>query len=460
MSHIAVIGAGYVGLVTASCFAEMGHSVACVEVNGARVAALRRGQLPIEEPGLQELWTRHLETGALSITEGYAEALEGRDFVFLCVGTPSLPDGRVNLEYVMMAARSIGAHAHGAPTVVIKSTVPVGTAAMVAAMVNARRRPSQRLPVVSNPEFLREGEAVRDFLQPDRVIAAAEAVASLYRPLNCPLLFCDNATAEMIKYASNAFLATKISFVNELAGLCERVGVDVQRVAQGMGMDHRIGPHFLGAGLGWGGSCLPKDTGALLAMGRGLQVPLPLLSAVVQVNAHQPRAVVHKLAWLLGSLEGRTVGVWGLTFKANTDDLRESPALVLLDLLRREGCQVRAYDPVVCRRAQQPVAGVAYARDPYDAVRGAHAVVLATAWPEFLSLDMARVRQEMAGDVVLDARNALDPVRLRRLGFTYVGIGRNGVAAPEPPPTDGVVQPVAAPGAPVAAAPHFLPGAE
>ncbi len=434
MPRITIIGAGYVGLVSAGCFADMGHRVTCVEVDQDKVATLRRGLLPIQEPGLSELWEKHLALGDLAVTADYAQGLEAADFVFVCVGSPSLADGSADIRQVMEAARGIAASIQGRPVVVIKSTVPVGTAARVSQFLNRGRSAQERVPVVSNPEFLSEGRAVQDFLQPDRVIVgaeesqAAEAVASLYRPLDPPFLFCDNATAEMIKYASNAFLATKISFINEIAALCEPLGVDVKRVAQGMGMDQRIGAQFLGAGLGWGGSCLPKDTRALVAMAREHHIAMPLISSVIQVNSSQPHRVVWKLKSLLGPLHGCTVALWGLTFKPDCDDLRESPALNLAQLLTGEGCVVRAYDPAINLKARKPqMEGLEHAGDPYEAVRGAQALVLATAWKEFLSLDMVRVSEEMQGRVVIDARNALDGERLRQLGFIYVGIGRDSV---------------------------------
>ncbi|MFQ5876042.1 MAG: UDP-glucose dehydrogenase family protein, partial [Dehalococcoidia bacterium] len=375
MSHVSVIGAGYVGLVTAACLAEQGHQVHCVEAVDQRVNALRQGELPIDEPGLQELWNKHLPSPALEVTGDYSEGLRGCDFVLICVGSPSLLNGGADLSQVLAAAHGIASSAQGRPVVVLKSTVPVGTAAMVDEIINARLSPDQRIEVVSNPEFLSEGNAIKDFRNPGRVIvgardhSAAEKVASMYGPLECPILYCDNPTAEMIKYASNAFLATKISFINEVANLCERLGVDIDHVAHGIGMDHRIGPDFLGAGLGWGGSCLPKDTKALAAMARGVSVPTPVLSGAISVNAQQPMRVVDRLRTSLTRLEDSTVAVWGLTFKPDTDDLRESPALKLLQILVSEGCTVKAYDPVVSRRGLMPVDGVIYCSDPHAASR-------------------------------------------------------------------------------------------
>ena len=443
MAHVTIIGAGYVGLVTAVCFAEEGHRVTCVEAAEERVSALRQGALPIQEPRLDELWNRHLSSGSLEITGDYGEGLRGSDFVFICVGSPSLPDGRADLGEVLAAARGIAFFAEGSPIAVLKSTVPVGTAARVAEVLNAERSNGEWIRVVSNPEFLREGEAVDDFMHPDRLILgasdqeAAAAVASLYRSVACPVLVCDNATAEMVKYASNAFLATKISFINEIVSLCEPMGVDVRRVAQGMGMDHRIGPHLLEAGLGWGGSCLPKDTKALVAMAEDARLTAPLLSGVMAVNSGLPRQATDRLKALLGRLAHRTVTVWGLTFKPGTDDLRESPSLALLELLVSEECDVRAYDPMVSRDGPTPVSGVTYCGDPYEASRGADAIVLATAWKEFLSLDMSRVLEGMKGRVFFDGRNAFADQNLCELGFLYLGIGRDGVRHTDVAALDG-----------------------
>ncbi len=432
MANISIIGAGYVGLVTAACFAEEGHRVRCVEAIGKKVDDLRKGILPIDEPGLDRLWNKHLRSETLMVTGDYEEGLRDCEFIFICVGSPPLPDGRPDLSQVMTAARGIASHVRGNPIVVLKSTVPVGTASTVSDIFGTNGSAAPRIPTVSNPEFLREGMAVQDFRTPDRVIlgaqdqAAARAVALIYEPWGCPILYCDNATAEMIKYTANAFLATKISFINEVANLCDGLGVDVDQVARGIGMDHRIGPHFLGAGLGWGGSCLPKDTRAMAAMGQDAHVPTPVLSGAIQVNDDQPDRLIAKLNASLRGLEGRTIAVLGLTFKSDTDDLRESPALRMVELLIYEGCTVRAHDPAVSRRGLTPVSGVIYCDDPYEACQNSDAVVLATTWKSLLSLDMRRVCDEMRGRLFLDARNALDPEYIRSCGLTYVGVGRNG----------------------------------
>ncbi|MFW6194922.1 MAG: UDP-glucose dehydrogenase family protein [Chloroflexota bacterium] len=456
MAQIGVVGAGYVGLVTAACLADMGHRVSVIEQDARKVASLRLGDIPIAEEGLEALWARGLKKGSLTITGSYAQGLRSAEFIFVCVGTPSGEDGVPDLSYVLYAAEGIALHAEGQPTVVLKSTVPVGTGATVAETIAMRHPSGRRFQVASNPEFLREGYAVADFLHPDRIVVGAtdpeiaRAVASLYEGLDAPIILTDSRTAELIKYASNAFLATKISFMNEIAGLCESVDVDVSDVSRGMGMDPRIGPKFLAAGLGWGGSCLPKDTKALKAMGIQTQVEMPLLSAAMRVNEEQPRRVTDKLDTLLGGLSHKTVALWGLTFKEGTDDFRESPAIALAQALLARGCAVRVYDPVAATKSTPPMEGVSYSQDPYQAAEGASAVVLATAWPEFLHMDMSRVLYLMDGNVFIDARNALVPSELRGMGFVYEGIGRNGATQGHWAPhqaahadPDTVAQPVA-----------------
>ncbi|HEY8491269.1 MAG TPA: UDP-glucose/GDP-mannose dehydrogenase family protein [Dehalococcoidia bacterium] len=433
MSNICVVGAGYVGLVTAGCFARLGHQVTCVDVNPQRVEDVNRDRLPVREPHLDALWRRSRRQGRLRATTDYARAVPGAAFIFVCVDTPAGGDGRADLRRVVEAAGSIAAHlpAGAAPVVALKSTVPVGTAELVRDVLAACRPAGPVPPVVSNPEFLREGHAVSDFLRPARVVvgaadeAAARAVAALYEPLRRPVLFCDNRTAELIKYASNAFLATKVSFINEIAELCESYGVDVTDVARAIGMDARIGGAYLDAGLGWGGSCLPKDLAALVAMAGAREVASPLLSAVVEVNRRQPQRVVQRLRDLLGSLDGRTVAVWGLTFKPDCNDLRGSQALALIRLLEEQGCRVRAYDPAGMPAAAPLLPGVALAPDAYEAAAGADAVVLATAWAEFRSLDFVRVAGLVRRPLLIDGRNCLPVEAVLGAGFTYIGMGRH-----------------------------------
>jgi UDPglucose 6-dehydrogenase len=430
-SSICVVGAGHVGLVTAACLAELGHRVTCVDVDEDRVEALRIGSVPIHEPGLEALITRHTAGGALKFTTSYDEALEGVEFIFIAVNTPSTPEGAADLRYVRRAARQIG-HAlkNGHPIIVNKSTVPVGTAETVDHILRQEASDLGELPVVSNPEFLREGTAIEDFMKPDRVVLgcrdreAAQRVAGLYGSLDAPVLIADPETAEMIKYASNAFLATKISFINEIASVCEGVGADVNQVAQGMGLDRRIGPQFLRAGIGYGGSCLPKDVKALAHMASIYGSHPQLLNAVLQINVDQRRRVVRRLRQILGSLEGAAVAVLGLAYKADTDDVRDAPAIDIMRLLDYEGAAVRAYDPVANDALAEILPDVTYCSDPYEAVSGCDAVIIATEWPEFVDMDLGRVKASMRRPVLVDGRNLLDPDVVRSHGFVYLGVGR------------------------------------
>ena len=437
MSRICIVGAGYVGLVSAASFAKLGHDVTCLEVDAGKVASIRRSQLPIKEPHLRPLWQHYQRTATLRVTSDYEEAVPGSDFIFLCVGTPSGRNGTVDLRAVVGAAAGVIEQLRAAdrPIIAIKSTVPVGTAELVEAIVAGQRRRDRAPQVVSVPEFLREGHAVDDFLQPSRVVIgardgeAARRVAELFGGLDCPVVFCDSRTAELIKYTSNAFLATKISFINEIAELCESYDVDVAKVAEAVGMDPRIGDAYLGAGLGWGGSCLPKDLAALVRMASVQGVSNGLLSSVGRVNKRQPRLIVDKLRRLLGSLDGVTIAVWGLTFKPDCDDIRESPALSLIRLLLKQGCTVRAYDPVAMGPVSSLFPKVSYGADPYEAAAGSDAIVLATAWREFQTLDFRRLRRLVRRPVLLDGRNSLPVEEAAKAGFTLVGVGRSTVAA-------------------------------
>jgi len=429
---ICVVGAGHVGLVTAACLASMGYRVACVDVDVEKIAGLQQGHLPIYEPDLQPLVEKGTVSGLLRFTSSYEEALEAVEFIFIAVSTPSTPEGAADLRYVRDAARRIGEALNGRrPIAVNKSTVPVGTSDVVYHILSIGNGGTQGLPVVSNPEFLREGTAVRDFFHPDRMVLGcrdrqvAARVAELYRPLNCPILVTDVRTAEMIKYASNAFLATKISFVNEMASICEGVGADVTQVALGMGWDQRIGPDFLQAGLGYGGSCLPKDVKALAHMACVYGSHPQLLNAVMQINVDQGRRLVQRLRQVLDTIEDKSIAVLGLSFKPNTDDVRDAPSLGLIRLLEYEGTHVRAYDPQAINNARRVLPDICYCSDPYHAAEGCHALIIATDWEEFRTLDLARLRERMATrPVLVDGRNVLEPTEARRHGFTYLGIGR------------------------------------
>ncbi len=431
MKHITVIGTGYVGLVTGTCFADLGNKVVGLDIDESKIQALQQGIVPIFEPGLEEMVRRNMEAGRLSFTTSYEEALKDADFVFVAVGTPEGVDGEADLRYVRMAAESI-AKAMDHPIIVVnKSTVPVGTGDFVADIIRKYQREPIPFAVVSNPEFLREGSAIHDFLNPDRVILgsteqeAAEKVAQLYLPLRAPIMITDLRTAEMIKYASNAFLATRISFINEIATICERLGADVKEVARGMGYDKRIGPYFLDAGLGFGGSCFPKDVKALEHMALVHGAHPQLLRAVMEINRDQRRRVVLKLRELLGgSLRDKVIGLLGLSFKPNTDDMREAPSIELYHMLTNEGAVVRGYDPVAMENARHILPEMELADNPYTLAKGADALVVVTEWNEFKNLDLKRILSLMRGNVLIDGRNIYEPETMRQLGFVYRGMGR------------------------------------
>jgi UDPglucose 6-dehydrogenase len=430
MRQLAVVGVGYVGLVTGACFADLGNRVSCVDVDALKIERLKKGEMPIFEPGLEELVGRNVAARRLAFTTDYAEGLAGAEIVFIAVGTPSGYDGEADLTYVQEAARRIAEVMDHPLIVVNKSTVPIGTGDLVAEIIERYRGKPVPFSVVSNPEFLREGSAIQDFMNPDRIVLgstdrkAAERVAELHRPLGAPVMITDLRTAEMIKYASNAFLATKISFINEIAAICERLGADVKEVAAGMGMDKRIGPAFLQAGVGWGGSCFPKDVKALEHMAAMHDCHPQLLRAVMDINRDQRRRLVLKVRDALGGLKDRCIGVLGLSFKPNTDDMREAPSVEVIRLLLSEGALVRAYDPVAMPVARKLLPGIGYASDPYDLADGADALVVVTEWNEFKQLDLHRVRGLMRTPVVVDGRNIYDPKEMAQLGFVYRAVGR------------------------------------
>jgi UDPglucose 6-dehydrogenase len=425
---ICLVGTGYVGLVTGACFADLGHDVVCVDIVEEKVQKLRGGQIPIHEPGLEEVVQRGLDAGRLRFTTDIAEGVVHAQFVFICVPTPPAEDGSADLSYVEQASIDIAAHIGDYKVIVNKSTVPIGSSRLVERIIRERLPAQIEFDVASNPEFLREGSAVFDFMHPDRVVIgtdserAAGLLAELYRPLGAPLIVTDSVTAEMIKYAANAFLATKISFINAISNICDAVSADVKDVALGMGYDARIGFEFLKPGPGFGGSCLPKDCRALISVAEKNGYDFGLLRGVLDVNDAQTKVISAKVERLLGDLDGKLIAAWGLAFKPNTDDIRYSPSLtVIRDLLER-GARVRAYDPVV--DASVPLDGVERATGPMEAVEGADALILLTEWNEFRWLDFSRVRDVMAHPIVVDARNFLDPHLLRQLGYTYEGVGR------------------------------------
>lgn len=436
--HITMIGSGYVGLVSGACFSEFGHDVVCVDKDPAKISALERGEIPIYEPGLDDLVARNVAAGRLTFTTDLASAVPGSDAVFIAVGTPSRRgDGHADLTYVFAAAREVADALKDYALIVTKSTVPVGTGARVSEIIGERLREigsDLTFDVASNPEFLREGSAIDDFMRPNRVVVgcnSAEArsvMQRLYRPLSLretPMLFTDIETAELTKYAANAFLATKITFINEMADLCERVGADVQDLARGIGLDQRIGGKFLHPGPGYGGSCFPKDTRALLATAEQANVPMGIVSAVVATNDQRKIAMAERIvAACGGSVAGKTLAVLGLTFKPSTDDMRESPSLDIVPALQRAGATIRAYDPEGMREAAKLLDGVVFCTDEYDAMEGADAVTIITEWNQFRALDLERARGLLKTPVMIDLRNIYRPEEIDGTGFTYHSIGR------------------------------------
>jgi len=430
MKHICVLGTGYVGLVTGTCFADLGNQVVCVDIDVEKITKLKRGVMPIYEPGLEEMVKRNAQAGRLRFTTEYSEGVAGAEFVFIAVDTPAGSGGEADLRYVRSAATSLAEVMDHPLIIVNKSTVPIGTGDYVAEVVRRHLNHQVAFSVVSNPEFLREGSAVHDFLNPDRVVLgstnreAAEAVAQLYLPLRAPIIITDLRTAEMIKYASNAFLATRISFINEIATMCEALGADIKEVAAGMGYDKRIGHAYLDAGIGFGGSCFPKDVKALEYMASIHGCHPQLLRAVMEINRDQRRQVVQKLRTLLGSLNEKTIAVLGLSFKPNTDDMRDSPAVEIIHLLQNEGAFIRAYDPVSRENAQKVLPSVVLCEDAYQAAEGADALIIATEWNEFKQLNLTRLKEVMRRPIVVDGRNIYEPEVMRGLGFIYRGMGR------------------------------------
>jgi UDPglucose 6-dehydrogenase len=430
---VAVVGTGYVGLVVGACLAETGNDVVCADVDAAKIKNLKANKLPIYEPGLEPLVTRNQREGRLQFTTDVGAAVERSDIVVIAVGTPPDEDGSADLQHVLAVATTIGKHMNQPKTIITKSTVPVGTAEKVRAQIARETRTP--FHVCSNPEFLKEGAAVEDFMKPDRVIlgvdsdAAAKLLEELYAPFvrtGNPLIFMDVASAEMTKYAANAMLATRISFMNQIARLCEAVGADVTLVRKGIGSDRRIGPAFLFPGPGYGGSCFPKDVRALIRMAEGRQVPLDILNAVEAANARQKRLLFEKLErHFEGALKGRAVAVWGLAFKAETDDVRESPALVLVEALLGAGAAVRVHDPAAVETARRYLGDrVTYAPRAFDALDGADALAIVTEWLEYRNPDFVRMKELMHRPLIVDGRNLYQPERLGKLGFTYDSIGR------------------------------------
>jgi UDPglucose 6-dehydrogenase len=430
MKQICVVGVGYVGLVTGACFADLGNRVIALDVNEERIENLKKGIMPIYEPGLEELVERNVKAGRLSFTTSYKEAVAGTEFAFIAVGTPSGVNGEADLQYVAAAATSIAENMTDPLIIINKSTVPVGTGDWVADIVKSALPKPVDFWVVSCPEFLREGSAIGDFMNPHRTVLgslhpeAAEKVAQLHLPLRAPIVITDLRTAEMIKYASNAFLATKISFINEVADICEVLGADVKEVAAGMGYDKRIGPMFLDAGLGWGGSCFPKDVQALAYMAQEKGLDPKILNTVMDVNYERRKEAVAHLEAMTGGVKDKTIGLLGLAFKPSTDDMRDAPSIDIAQELTAAGAKVRAYDPVAMDVARPILPAVEMFNDPYSMSKGCDALMVITEWNEFKQLDLKKVKGLLKSPVIFDGRNIYDPAMMKEMGFKYRGMGR------------------------------------
>lgn len=431
--HIAVIGTGYVGLVSGACFAEFGVDVTCVDVDTDKIEKLKQGVIPIYEPGLDNLVEKNVKAGRLHFTTDLGTAVAGAEVVFLAVGTPPKEDGSPDMSYYRQAALDVAKAMNGYKVLVTKSTVPVGTGEWLQQFVSENLETQVEFGVASNPEFLREGAAIEDFMRPDRVVIgsnqprAIEVMKELYRPLfliETPIVITSLEAAELIKYAANAFLATKITFINEIANLCDAIGCDVHDVARGMGMDNRIGRKFLHPGPGYGGSCFPKDTRALTTVADQFGVETRIVDAVILANDLQRQAMIPKIEKLVGDLNGKKIGVLGLSFKPETDDMRESPAIEIVHGMIERGASVRAFDPVAMEESRHYINGVEYAADEYDAIKDADAMVIVTEWNQFRALDMDRVKSLLRSPKIADLRNVYEPEDMRELGFEYVGVGR------------------------------------
>jgi UDPglucose 6-dehydrogenase len=428
-----MIGTGYVGLVTGTCFAEFGNDVICVDIIKEKIDKLNRGELPIYEPGLDDLLAKNVAEGRLKFTTDLEQAVEQSLVIFIAVGTPQAEDGSADMRYVEAVTKDIARYMNDYKVVVNKSTVPVGAGRWIKKLIQENQPKPVAFSVASNPEFLREGSAIEDFMRPNRVVIgtdderAAEIMRDLYKPLyliETPIVMTDLASAELTKYAANAFLATKIGFINEIANICERVGADVHDVARGMGLDHRIGSKFLHPGPGYGGSCFPKDTRALLNIAKKNDCRFKIVEAAVEVNDQQRRRMLEKIKNAVGSLRGKTIAVLGLSFKPSTDDMREAPSIDIIAGLQKEGARIKAYDPVAMHEAEKVLKDVEFAEDTYSAISGADALVFVTEWNQFRSLDLEKIKRLLKAPLIIDLRNIYDPPRMRESGFQYVAVGR------------------------------------
>ena len=432
MKNICVVGVGYVGIITAACFADLGNKVVGLDIDKSKIAGLKKGVMPIYEPGLKELIDRNVQADRITFTTSYKDGLKDAEFVFIAVGTPSGVDGEADLQYVAAAARSIADHVRDGLIIINKSTVPVGTGDWVADIIREQNPDVGDFSVVSCPEFLREGSAIGDFMEPHRIVVgslnpeAADKVAQLHLPLRSPIVVTDLRTAEMIKYASNAFLATKISFINEIANICEDLGADVMEVSNGMGFDPRIGPSFLNAGIGYGGSCFPKDVKALAYMAEKSGRHPQLLHSVMEINNDRRVMAVEQIKSMLGSedLSGKTIGMLGLSFKPNTDDMRDAPSVTIANILLKDGATVKAFDPIAMKEAAKQLPKVKMAENPYALAEGCDLLLVNTEWNEFRQLDLKRIKSAMNSPLLFDGRNIYEPVKMAELGFQYRGVGR------------------------------------
>ena len=429
--NICVIGSGYVGLVTGSCFADLGNNVICVDNDKSKIAALKKGVIPIYEPGMEDLVKRNVKKGRLSFTSRLQDAVKKSEIIFVCVPTPPRDNGDADLTYVETVSKEIALSLSSYKLIVEKSTVPVNTGEWVERTINVHNKRKIKFDVASNPEFLKEGSAIKDFMNPDRVVIgvkskrAADILTELYKPLKAPIVVTDIKSAEIIKHASNSFLATKISFINSVANICDKVGADVVDVARGMGLDKRISKDFLNAGIGFGGSCFPKDLAAFVHIAEKIGYNFGILKEVQKVNNHQKRSVIKKIEELLWNLPKKTVGVLGLSFKPGTDDLREAPSLEIIGMLKTEGVHVKVFDPVAMGKARNALdQRVKFCKDAYEVAKGSDCLLIVTEWNEFKELDFKRIKKLMRQPIIVDGRNIYDPKEMKRLGFKYVGIGR------------------------------------
>ncbi|MEA2036306.1 MAG: UDP-glucose/GDP-mannose dehydrogenase family protein [Nanoarchaeota archaeon] len=430
---IAIIGTGYVGLTVGTCLAELGNDVICVDVDEQKIENLNKGAVPIYEPGIEDMLKRNFKEKRISFTTGIKDAIQKSEVIFIAVGTPPGKDHRADLSFVKQVAKDIGTYMNDYKVVVDKSTVPVGTAEIVTNTIKDAQKTEIDFDVVSNPEFLREGEAINDFMMPDRVVIGADSkkarnvMEDIYKGIariNKPIMYTDTKSAEIIKYASNAMLATRISFMNEVARLCEKSGGDVKEVAKGMGLDSRIGPRFLQAGVGYGGSCFPKDVQALAQTMNHHEVESKILQSVEDVNEEQKKSLLPKIKKLLPDLNGKTIAIWGLAFKPKTDDMREAPAIAIIEQLQKSGAKIKAFDPEAEKTAKKVLKDIEYTSDPYDAIKDSDALVIATEWNEFRNLDKNKIKELMKEPNIIDGRNVYEPGEMKEAGFNYIGVGR------------------------------------